>query len=87
MPWFKVRLLYRELGFEQETVQRLHPFDWTYRVQAADERAAVRQAAREFEQMQGLSGAGWVREVVGVEVLPAEGPAERPSTEAEGDRP
>jgi hypothetical protein len=67
------------------TVGRLHPFDWTYRLQAADERAAVRQAAMEFEQMRGLSGAGWVREVVGVEVLPAEGPAEHPSTEAEGE--
>jgi len=69
---YRVRVWYREPTYEARTGPRAAPFRWTYTVRAEGEEEARRRALREFEEMSRLSSVGWSREVVAVEVEPAQ---------------
>ncbi len=63
-----MKVLYREPTYEEATGPKKEPYSWIYTIIAEDERAARRLALDEFEAIGSLSGVGWAREVVGVEV-------------------
>ena len=75
---FLVRVEYREPNYEPDDAPTRAPYDWTYRVTAASEEAAINESLAQFREMERLSSVGWGREVCGVHVEPA-GPKSAPS--------
>jgi hypothetical protein len=73
---FRVRILYREPGFEARNGPQDAPFNATYDIKAVDEAAAITLSIEEFHATAKLSSVGWVRKIVSVEVANAE---EQPS--------
>jgi hypothetical protein len=69
---YRVRIMYREPGFEAREGRKGAPFSWTYNINAVDEVAAFTLAVEEFRATAKLSSVGWVRNIVSVEVSDAE---------------
>lgn len=70
---FLVEIHYREPGYELRHGARREPYRFRYRVEATTEAAAVAHALAELERISAISAVGWIREVVGVEVIPVIG--------------
>lgn len=70
---FIVELQYREPGYEARTGPRAQPFRFRYRISANSEAQARWLALEEFRRITELSSVGWIRDVVGVDVIPVIG--------------
>jgi hypothetical protein len=69
---FRVRIMYREPGFEARNGPQEAPFNAIYNINAVDEAAAIVLATEEFHATARLSSVGWVRKIVCVEITDAE---------------
>ena len=63
-----VDVRYREPGYEARTGGAREPYRFRYRVDAGCGEAAAELALKEFNYIASISGVGWVREIVGLEV-------------------
>ncbi|MBI3179831.1 MAG: hypothetical protein HYZ27_09235 [Deltaproteobacteria bacterium] len=68
---FRVSIAYREPTYELRAGKRAEPFCSTYEIMAASEAEAAATAVHEFNLTTCLSGVGWVRKIVGIQVAPA----------------
>jgi hypothetical protein len=67
---FIVEIHYREPGYEARHGARDEPFRFRYRIDAGNAESARWLALDEFRRIAELSSVGWVRDVVGVDVIP-----------------
>lgn len=70
---FIVEVQYREPGYEARTGARDEPFRFRYRITACNETQARWFALDEFRRISALSSVGWIRDIVGVDVIPVIG--------------
>lgn len=70
---FIVEIQYREPGYELRHGARDEPFRFRYRINASGEDSAKWYALEEFRRISAMSSVGWIRDVVGVDVIPVIG--------------
>jgi hypothetical protein len=78
-PKYHVRIRYREPSYERRAGRRPQPYVFEYQLTAPSADAAAVLAAQEFKASHRLSGVGWTREIVGIEVW-RDGEPEPPAT-------
>ena len=67
---FIVEIHYREPGYEARHGARDEPFRFRYRIHAGSADSARWLALDEFRRITELSSVGWIRDVIGVDVIP-----------------
>ncbi len=67
--WWTLRIQHIEPTYAEQSGQPLRTFTWTVSVFAYSEEEARAKAAKEFRRWEGLSGVGWVRQIVSIDVL------------------
>ncbi len=73
MRRFEVTIRYREPTYEKHAgAVPGEPYRACYQLDARDERRAREAALEAFQRDARLSGSGWVREVIAVEVRPVD---------------
>jgi len=65
---YMVAIEYREPTYEERVGKKPEPYRWTFQITATTEAEASQAALREFRTIERLSGVGWTRNIVSINV-------------------